>query len=242
MATRDSLSNPSIEAATEVANSVGADLKSGLTSEEAARRLAKNGANALRAATLVPTWRRVVSHFRDPLVYLLMAAIAVALSAWAIEGGHGWPVDAIVIAAVIIANGLLGFVQEAKAESAVAALSTLTKETCAVMRDGRMFRVPSTDLVQGDLLVLGEGDSVGADGRLFQASALRIQEASLTGESAAVLKDAAQLTAPSALGDQFNMVFKGTAVVQGTGMALVTATGMGTQIGQIAHMLEATNK
>ena len=242
MAPRDSLSNPSIEAATEVANSVGADLKGGLTSEEAARRLAKNGANALRAATLVPTWRRVVSHFRDPLVYLLMAAIAVALAAWAIEGGHGWPVDAIVIAAVIIANGLLGFVQEAKAESAVAALSTLTKETCAVMRDGRMFRVSSTDLVQGDLLVLGEGDSVGADGRLFQASALRIQEASLTGESAAVLKDAAQLTAPSALGDQFNMVFKGTAVVQGTGMALVTATGMGTQIGQIAHMLEATSQ
>ena len=137
---------------------------------------------------------------------------------------------------------MLGYVQEAKAENAVAALARMTAVTSAVVRDGQVQRVPSAELVRGDLLVLGEGDAVGADARLVQAASLRVQEASLTGESEAVLKDAATLPGPAALGDRLDMVFKGTAVAQGTGRAVVTATGMDTEMGAIAEMLEATEE
>jgi hypothetical protein len=116
----------------------------------------------------------------------------------------------------------------------------MTAASSAVVRDGREQRVPSAALVRGDILVVGEGDAVGADARLLRASALRVQEASLTGESEAVLKDAASLHLPMPLADRRNMVFKGTAVAQGTGRAVVTATGMETQVGAIAGMLEAT--
>ena len=240
MAARDDFADPATRHAADVAKAVGADMEAGLTAQEAARRLAENGPNELHAAPAVPAWRRLLSHFCDPLVYLLLAAIAIALAAWVVEGRDGWPVDAIVIAAVVLLNAVLGYVQEAKAENAVAALARMTAATSAVMRDGKLLRVSSAELVRGDVLVLGEGDSVGADGRLFQAAALRIQEASLTGESEAVLKDVATLAAPASLGDQFDMVFKGTSVVQGTGRVVVTDTGMQTQMGLIAHLLDAT--
>ena len=217
MAPPDRKGNPSVTDASEVAGHFGADLEAGLTSDEAARRLAADGANELRASPPVAAWRRVLAHFQDPLVYLLLAAIVIALAAWMIEGADGWPVDAIVIAAVVLLNAVLGYVQEVKAVDAVAALDRMTAATSAVERDGRERRVPSAELVWGDLLVLGEGDSVGADGRVVQAANLRVQEASLTGESEAVMKDPTTLPKPLALGDQLNMVFKGTAVVQGTG-------------------------
>ncbi len=232
--------DPTIAPADDVARSLGADLEAGLTSQEAARRLAANGRNALRAALRVPAWRRMLAHFQDPLIYLLLVAIAISLIAWAMDGGEGWPVDALVIAAIVILNGILGFVQESRAEDAVAALARMAEASSAVLRDARLQRVPSAELVRGDLLVLGEGDAVGADARLIQAASLRVQEASLTGESEAVLKDSAVLPAAAALGDRLNMVFKGTAVVQGSGRAVVTATGMDTQIGAIAGMLDAT--
>ncbi len=232
--------DPSVKDAGEVARAFGADLENGLAAQEASRRLAQNGPNALRAAARVPAWRRVLAHFQDPLVYLLLAAVAIALAAWVIEGLVGWPVDAIVIATIVLLNAVLGYVQEAKAEDAVAALARMTAATSAVLRDGQVLRVPSADLVRGDLLVLGEGDAVGADARLVQATSLRVQEASLTGESEAVLKDAATLPKAAALGDRLDMVFKGTAVAQGTGRAVVTATGMDTEVGSIAEMLEAT--
>ena len=150
--------------------------------------------------------------------------------------------DAIVIAIIVVLKAALGYVQEAKADAAVAALAKMTAATSAVPRDGQMLRVPSAELVRGDLLVLGEGDAVGADARLLQATSLRVQEASLTGESEAVIKDAATLHEPAALGDRLNMVFKGTAVAQGTGRAVVTATGMDTEMGSIAEMLAATTE
>lgn len=232
--------DPSITDADDVARVLGADLANGLTSQEASRRLSESGRNELRAAPRAPTWRRVLAQFQDPLIYLLLAAIAIALVAWGIGGWVGWPVDVIVIAAIVVLNGMLGYVQEAKAQDAVAALARMTAVTSSVVRDAQLLRVPSAELVRGDLLVLGEGDAVGADARLVQATSLRIQEASLTGESEAVLKNAAALRNPATLGDRFNMVFKGTAVVQGTGRAMVTATGMDTQMGAIAKMLEAT--
>ena len=225
-----------------MARDLGVDIENGLTSEEASRRLAQDGPNELRSAPRQPAWRRVLAHFQDPVVYLLLAAVAIALVAWGIEGWVGWPVDAIVIAIIVLLNGALGYVQEAKAADAVAALARMTAATSAVLRDGQVLRLPSAELVRGDLIVLAEGDSVGADARLLQAASLRVQEASLTGESEAVLKDAATLREPAPLGDRLNMVFKGTAAAQGTGRAVVTATGMATEMGSIAHMLEATQE
>ena len=232
------LEEPSVRSADDVLKALEADVENGLTSQEAARRLEADGTNELLVKPPLPTWRRILTHFQDPLIYLLLAAIAIALIAWGFEGWVGWPVDAIVIAAVVIVNGVLGFVQEAKAEQAVAALARMTAVSSAVVRDGQTQRIPSATLVRGDLLVLGEGDAVGADARLMQSASLRVQEASLTGESEAVLKDAATLAGTAALGDRLNMVFKGTAVAQGTGRAVVTATGMRTEMGAIAHMLE----
>ncbi len=186
----------------------------------------------------------MLAQFQDPLIYLLLAAVAIALVAWWVEGrgteNAGLPVDAIVIAAVVLLNGVIGHVQEAKAQNAVAALARMTAATSGVLRDGKPQRVPSADWVCGDVLVLVEGDAVGADARLLQATTLRVQEAALTGESEAVLKASGTLAKPAALGDQLNMVFKGTAVAQGTGRAVVTATGMDTQMGKVAALLEAT--
>ncbi|SFC26158.1 plasma-membrane calcium-translocating P-type ATPase [Polaromonas sp. OV174] len=242
MAPSDRLGDPSLREANDVARALGADLEAGLTSQEASRRLAENGPNELRAPPQTPTWRRFLTQFQDPLIYLLLAAIAISLGAWAFDGFAGWPVDAVVIAAIVLLNGVLGHVQQARAQEAVAALARMTAVSSAVVRDGQQLRVPSAQLVPGDLLVLGEGDAVGADARLILATALRVQEASLTGESEAVLKDAAALPEPAALGDRLNMVFKGTAIAQGTGRAVVTATGMYSQLGIIAELLEATEQ
>ncbi|MCC7285943.1 MAG: cation-translocating P-type ATPase [Burkholderiaceae bacterium] len=223
-----------------VAQALATDVDDGLGAAEVARRQASHGPNELRAAAPTPAWRRLLAQLHDPLVYLLIGAVAISLLAWWIEGAHGWPVDALVIGLIVVLNAVLGFVQEAKAESAVAALAKMTAVTSAVQRDGRLHRVPSSELVPGDILLLAEGDAVGADARLVSCASLRVQEASLTGESEAVLKDAAVLPEGVALGDRLNMVFKGTAVVQGSGRAVVTATGMHTQMGSIASLLEAT--
>ena len=234
------IGDPSVMDASAVAAAFVVDIETGLSRPEAARRLAHSGPNELRAAPRAPAWRRMLAHFQDPLVYLLLAAVVVALVAWWIEGRIGWPIDAIVIAAVVLLNGVIGHVQEAKAQDAVAALSKMTEATTSVLRDSKEQRVPSAELVYGDVIVLAEGDAVGADARLLLAATLRVQEAALTGESEAVLKASATLPQPVPLADQINMVFKGTAVAQGTGRAVVTATGMDTQMGHIAALLEST--
>jgi len=236
------LNDTSVMNTDNLAKVLGTNLESGLASQEAAWRLSQDGPNALRSAPRLPAWRRFLSQFQDPLIYLLLAAIVISLIAWAIEDRSDLPVDAIVIALILITNAFLGYIQENKAEKAVAALARMTAVTSAVVRDGQVIRIPSAELVRGDIIVLGEGDAVGADARLFQAASLRVQEASLTGESESVLKEAVTLNEPKALGDRINMVFKGTAVAQGSGRAIVTATGMATQMGAIAEMLEATKE
>ena len=242
MTRAEKLDDPSIIDANQVARALGTDVDNGLSSQEAARRLAEDGPNELRAAPPVPTWRRVLAQFQDPLVYLLLGAVVIALAVWIIEGRVTWPIDAIVITLVVALNALLGYVQEAKAESAVAALARMTAVTSVVVRSGQVQRVASAELVRGDVIVLSEGDAVGADARLVQVSTLRTLEASLTGESEAVLKNAATLAVPAALGDRLDMVFKGTYVAQGTGRAIVIATAMETQMGAIAEMLEAAKE
>jgi magnesium-transporting ATPase (P-type) len=234
--------DPSVLDVGDVVRACDVDPGIGLSAREAARRLAHDGPNELLAASPIPAWRRFLAQFHDPLVYLLLGAIGIALLAWMVEGRVGWPVDVVVISAIVVLNAVLGYVQEAKARNAVAALSRMTAVTSAVLRDGEIQRIPSAQLVRGDVLLLAEGDAVGADARLVETASLRVQESSLTGESEAVLKDAATLPRPAALGDRLDMVFKGTAVAEGTGHAVVTATGMSTQMGAIAHMLEATEE
>lgn len=226
--------------AAEAVAACGVDPATGLSSAEAARRLERDGPNELESAPPAPWWRRVVSQFQDPLIYLLLAAIAISVVAWAAEGARGVPVDAVVISAVVLFNAVLGFVQENKAETAVAALQVMTAANSTVLRDGELGTVPSAGLVRGDILVLGEGDAVGADARLVTATSLRVSEASLTGESEPVFKNPGTLSGNVPLGDRVNMVFKGTAVTQGVGRAVVTGTAMDTEVGAIAGMLERT--
>jgi P-type Ca2+ transporter type 2C len=241
---QDEIEDASVMEADAVAGALQVNVETGLSAVEAAKRLEQDGPNELRAAPRIPAWRRALAQFQDPLVYLLLTAVAVSLVAWWAESANaqarGWPVDAIVIAAVVMLNALIGHVQEAKAQHAVAALAKMTRAASVVLRDGRQLQIPSAEIVRGDVLLLAEGDTVGADARLLQVNSLRLQEAALTGESEAVLKDAAKLPQRAALGDQIDMVFKGTAVSQGTGRGVVTATGMRTEMGRVAALLEAT--
>jgi magnesium-transporting ATPase (P-type) len=152
------------------------------------------------------------------------------------------PFEAIVILVIVVLNAVLGYVQEARAEQAVAALQRMAAASTGVVRDGREDRIPAADVVPGDVLILAEGDAVGADARLMEAASLTVAEASLTGESEAVLKDVAALAEPAGLGDRVNMVFNGTAVTRGRGRAVVTATGMDTEMGKIARLLGRTDE
>ena len=226
----------------EVAAALGSDPRRGLSAAEAEARLERFGANRLQEARPTPAWRKFLGQFADPLIYLLLAAVAVSLVAWAIDREESAPFDAIVITAIILANAVLGFVQEARAEQAVAALQRMAAATAAVLRDGEPHRVAAADVVPGDVLLLAEGDAVAADGRLVEAASLTVAEASLTGESEPVLKDLAALAGDAGLGDRVNMVFSGTAVARGRGRAVVTATGMATETGKVAGLLGRTRE
>jgi P-type Ca2+ transporter type 2C len=234
--------DPSLVDAAEVLGSLGGDPTSGLSSAEAAERLERVGRNRLDPEAEVPAWRKLLAQLGDPLTYLLLAAVVVSLVAWALEGAQGVPFEAIVIAVIVVANAVLGFVQERRAEQAVAALQRMAAATATVLRDGQELRVPAEEVVPGDVLVLGEGDAVSADGRLLQAASLTVAESSLTGESEPVRKAASTLPAPVPLGDRTNMVFSGSAVTRGRGRAVVTATGMDTEMGRIASLLGRTQE
>lgn len=225
-----------------MSDALGVDPTVGLTSAEAARRLAEHGHNEIDRATSVPSWRKLLRQFDDPLIYLLLVAVVISAAAWLVEGASGLPVDAVVIALIVIANAVLGYAQEVRAEGAVEALKNMTEVSCSVLRGGEVARIVARDVVPGDVLVLGEGDSVGADARVLATAALQVAESVLTGESLAVLKQAGPVPGGSALADRTNMVYKGTAVTQGTGRAVVTATGMATEMGAIATMLASTGK
>ena len=227
---------------TDVAAELDTDVGRGLTSAEAAFRLARDGPNELEAAAAVPAWRKFLSQFVDPLIYLLLAAVVVSVVAWAAEGADGVPYEAVVIAVIVVLNAVLGYVQEARAEQAVAALQRMAASTASVVRDGREQRIAAADVVPGDVVLVAEGDAVSADGRLVEAASLTAAEAALTGESEAVLKDVATITEAVGLGDRVNMVFAGTAVTRGHGRAVVTATGMATEMGNVAGLLGRTEE
>ncbi|MCP5026185.1 MAG: cation-translocating P-type ATPase [Actinomycetia bacterium] len=230
------------DSADDIVRYQASDVVRGLSTLEVGRRLLEHGPNELAATPPEPRWRRLLEQFNDPLVLLLVAATGISLAAWASEGAEETPLEAIVIGAIIILNAILGYWQEAKAVEAVAALSRLTALHATVLRDGDLSVILSSELVPGDILLLGEGDAVGADCRIVEAAGLQIAEAPLTGESAPVAKMAVELDPDTDLAERSNMVFKGTAVARGRGRGVVVATGMATEIGRIASLIESATE
>jgi Ca2+-transporting ATPase len=232
-------SPPHSVSAEEVLRALGSDAARGLTRAEARARLERVGPNALTAERPVPAWRKVLAQFQDVLVVLLLIATAISATLWLIERDSAWPYEAIAIFAVILLNAVMGYVQQARAERAVAALKQMSAARAKVIRDGEREEIPAADLVPGDIVVIEEGDTIPADARVLQSTALQAAEAALTGESLPVAKEPSPVSAETSLGDRHAMVFSGTSATYGRGKAVVTATGMETEIGRIAGMLES---
>ncbi len=211
----------------------------GLTGSESEKRRETYGENKLREAKKPGILRRFFEELKDPMLLILLAAAAV--SAVTNVLAHESLTEVFIILVVVFLNAVLGVFQESKAEAAIEALQTMTAATCKVLRDGRQVVLHSTELVPGDIIILEAGDSVPADGRLLEAASLKIEEAALTGESVPVNKDAAALPdGEIPLGDRRNMCYMGSTVVYGRGKAVVTRTGMETEMGKIAGVLAAT--
>ncbi len=219
---------------------LGADARRGLTEADARGRLERDGRNELTAEPPVPAWRRFLKQFQNVLVLLLLVATAISVALWMVERDAGLPYEGIAILAVVVLNATMGYVQETRAESAVAALRAMSAADATVIRDGERRRMPAAEMVAGDVFLIEEGDTIPADGRLIESAALQSAEAALTGESLPVIKDTAPITADAPLGDRHNMVFSGTAATYGHGKAVVTATGMRTEMGRIAGLLKET--
>lgn len=202
----------------------------GLTKAEAARRLAEHGPNRLPEAKARGLLMRFLAQFHNVLIYVLLGAAVVTATL------QHW-VDTGVILAVVLANAVIGFIQEGKAEAAMAAIRQMLAPRAAVLRDGRRVTVDGADLVPGDIVLLEAGDKIPADLRLIEARGLAAQEAILTGESVPVEKAVESVAADAALGDRRSMLWSGTLVTQGTARGVVVGTGAGTEIGRIGGLL-----
>lgn len=209
----------------------------GLTAAEAEKRLSETGKNKLIEGRKPSLFRRFLSQLADPMIIVLL--VAAALSGITSAYAHESFADVFIILFVVVLNAVLGVVQESKAEEAIAALREMTASTSKVWRDGQLTHVKSEDLVPGDVITLEAGDSVPADARILECASMKVEEAALTGESVPVLKTAdtldTQIEVP--LGDRKNMVYMGSTVVYGRGLAVVCATGMATEMGKIAAAL-----
>jgi len=224
----------------DVIAALGTDPQSGLAQAEARSRLARYGANRLTEARSAPAWRRFLAQFTDVLVILLLVAALISAVLWLVERDGALPYEAIAIFAIVLLNAFMGYAQESRAEHAVAALRRMSAATANVLRDGTRHCIPAADLVPGDVMLIEEGDTIPADGRVIKSTALQVSEAALTGESLPVPKDMAPIGREAALGDRRSMMFSGTAATCGRGRAVVTATGMRTEMGRIAGMLKET--
>ena len=222
----------------ETLASVSSDAQ-GLSGAEAQKRLAQNGPNKLAEGKKTPLIVRFLQQMKDPMILILLAAALVSGITAAIEGESF--ADVIIILTVVIINAVLGVVQESKAEKAIEALQKMSAATCRVLRDGMMTRIKTEELVTGDIVLLEAGDAVPADGRILESASLQIEEAALTGESVPVSKAIDALMLGNAkdipLGDRKNMIYMGSTVVYGRGKAVITATGMQTEMGKIADAL-----
>jgi len=220
---------------TEVTTLLGSDERRGLAVGEARRRLVDAGPNELPTAGRRGRLQILVDQFRSTLVYVLLVAAAATIAI-----GH--PIDAVVILGVVLVNAAVGFVQEWRAGESLAALAALTVGSAGVVRDGRDLRIPTRDLVVGDLVVLESGDRVPADLRLVDCRELQIDEASLTGESVPVHKSSAVVDPDTPLADRTCMAFSGSLVTAGRGRGLVVATGAATQIGVIHALMKSADQ
>jgi Ca2+-transporting ATPase len=214
----------------------------GLSEDQVRARFKRYGPNELTAEKPVPAWRKFLAQFQDVLVILLLVATAISLGLWFYERESLLPYEAIAIFAVVLLNAVMGYMQESRAESAVAALQQMAAAHADVIRDGERRSIPSSEVVPGDIILIEEGGTIPADARVIQSTALQTAEAALTGESLPVSKDVAPiLQAEIPLGDRHNMIFSGTAATYGHGQAVVVATGMQTEMGRIAGMLKTAS-
>ena len=218
----------------EVLEALGSDAN-GLSSEKAENLLKTHGENVLRETKKKSVWRVFAEQFADLLVIILIIAAIISMISGNVE-------STIVIFAVITMNAILGTVQHEKAEKSLASLKTLSAPTAKVLRGGVKGEIPSAQVVKGDILLLEAGDMVTADGRILESYSLQVNESSLTGESTNVEKKTVVLEGEKALGDRINMVYSGSLVTGGRAVVLVTATGMETEIGKIAALMNATKE
>ena len=214
---------------------------SGLSEEQAEERLERYGENKLAEAKKTTVLQRFFQQFKDPMLLILLAAAAVSAVTNALSGESF--TEVFIILVVVLLNAVLGVIQESKAEAAIEALQSMTAAKCKVLRGGELKVIESSRLVPGDVVVLEAGDAVPADGRLLESASLKIEEAALTGESVPVNKAVEVIfDGDVPLGDRRNMCYMGSTVVYGRGRAVVTATGMGTEMGRIAGVLAQTEQ
>ena len=227
-----------------------ASTKEGLTTQEATARMERDGKNKLAEGKKTSFIVKFLSQFADPMIIMLLVAAAVSAGITiydnARNGANESFTDVFVILFVVILNSVLGVIQESKAEQAIEALKEMTAATSKVLRDGKIEHVKSEDLVIGDVVLLEAGDSVPADGRILECASMKVEEAALTGESVPVIKHSDKLENTAAsdvpLGDRKNMVYMGSTVVYGRGSAVITGTGMKTEMGKIAAVLAKAEK
>ena len=213
---------------------------SGLSSQEAASRLEKYGANALQEGKKKSLLEKFVDQFKDFMILVLLVAAVVSMFA---HSGEPDPTDAVIILAVVLLNAILGVFQESKAEEAIEALKRMASPVASVLRDGHVEHVKGEDIVVGDVVILEAGDVVPADMRLFEVNTVKIEESALTGESVPVDKDLVIPTGDEVgIGDRTNMAFSSTNVTYGRAVGVVTSTGMNTEVGKIANMLANTEE
>ena len=223
-----------------VIHELDSDLSSGLSSSQAAQRKQQYGENRLREKKNKSNLRRFIDQFKDVMILILIAAAAVSFVIACIEGDPEGFFEPVLILLIVVLNAIMGVMQESKAEKALDALKNLSAPHARVLRDGKEAVIDASELVPGDIIRLEAGDYIPADARLVQSASLKSEESALTGESVPSEKDAeAVIPEDAPLGDRTNMVFSGCSVTYGTATAVVTATGMNTEMGKIANLLEA---
>ena len=224
--------------AEQVLQSLQTDPAQGLSAAEAARRLEQHGANVLREKKKKTNLQRFLDQFKDVMILILIAAAIVSFVIACVEGNPGEFFEPALILLIVILNAVMGMLQESKAEKALDALKSMSAPHARVLRDGTEQIIDAASLVPGDIIRLEAGDFVPADARLLHSAGLKSEESALTGESVPSEKDAQEpVAADAALGDRVNMVFSGCSVTYGTATAVVTATGMQTEMGKIAGLL-----
>ena len=232
---------PHRRAAAEVVAALGSDAARGLSVAEARRRLEQYGPNRLKSPPETPWWRRLLEQFRNFLVIILLVATVISMAEWLLQDPRETelPYEAIVILAIVVLNALLGYFQESRAERSVRALMALAAPESSVVREGERRSIPAHEIVPGDIVLVEAGDKIPADARLIESANLRTDEAPLTGESVPVAKESQPIDADVGLGDRRNMLFAATVATYGRGRAVVVATGMETEVGHIAGLLES---